>query len=394
MRSHFISRIQTETRKTKLLRGLADPMSGRSSCCALFSCRLSRGLSFPSQLQDKRTSFLPSPVPARFRNPTLTSYNEPATAITAAGLTAAGGRSHAGAAWFDGSTALLAPAVSGRRVLLPSSFSLQPEHVRHQYQHQQCLPSPRVCLRVSDGGGSWGCAVAGAAGGVGFAAGITVGSIRRFGGRAGGLKRHKRKRDPGRLHQTGRGRRLEFFWPRKSHLIRTPLLQNRRPSLVYDQRMRRFLCCWSSNHQQVFRAFSIRSRASGRDGGRSIQAAGAAFGMLQAGGFEAARAKALLLLQQLRKQRKLKDDYSSSSSTKPEINRSGVSGVYFDHEERLWVAVWQEAGFRRLAAFSVAAFGFDGAYKAAVNLRKQKLQENYQFCMHKYRRRSGRQPYK
>lgn len=224
--------------------------------------------------------------------------------------------------------------------------------------------------------------------------GRCVGCIRRFGGRAGGLKRHKRKRDAGRLQQIGKGRRLEFFWSRKQHLLRLPLLQTSRASLVYDMRMRRFLCCWVSHKQQVYRAFSSRSRAAGRDRGRSIAAAGSAIGLLQAGGFEAARAKALLLLRQLQQQRKLQQDFSSSSSSKPEINRSGVSGVFFDADERMWVAVWQEAGIRRFRSFSVAALGFAAAYNAAVQTRKDKLKLNYRFCMPKYRKRSGRQPLK
>lgn len=223
---------------------------------------------------------------------------------------------------------------------------------------------------------------------------LSIGGVREFGGRAGGLKRQKRKRDPGVLQQTGRGHRLEFFWPRKQRLLRVPFQQNSRPSLIYDLRFRRFLCCWTSNGQYVFRPFNSRSRASGRDGGRGVGAAGAAFGHMRAGGFEAARAKALVLLRQLQRQGKLTAELESSSRTKPEINRSGVRGVYFEPEERLWVAVWKEAGIRRFRAFSVVDMGFDVAYQAAVAVRRQQLAMNYEFCMQRHRRRSGRQPLK
>ncbi|KAL8452542.1 hypothetical protein Emag_002331 [Eimeria magna] len=217
---------------------------------------------------------------------------------------------------------------------------------------------------------------------------------RAFGGRAGGLKRRKRKRDPGVLQQSGKGRRLEFYWPRKQRLLRVPLQQNSRPSLIYDLRLRRFLCRWTSNGQYLFRPFNSRSRASGRDGGRGVAAAGAAFGHMRAGGPEAARAKALVLLRQLQRQGKLTAELDSSRQTKPEINRSGVRGVYFEPEERLWVAVWKEAGIRRFRSFSAIDLGFREAYQAAVAVRRQQLALNHEFCMQRHRKRSGRQPLK
>ncbi|KAL8440263.1 hypothetical protein Efla_004959 [Eimeria flavescens] len=209
---------------------------------------------------------------------------------------------------------------------------------------------------------------------------------RAFGGRAGGLKRRKRRRDPGVLQQSGRGRRLEFFWPRGQRLLRIPLQQNSRPSLIYDLRFRRFLCRWTSNGQHVFRPFNCRSRPSGRDGGRGVGVAGAAFGHVRDGGFEGARAKALVLLRQLQRQGKLDASLESTQRTKPEINRSGVRGVYFEPEERLWVAVWKEAGLRRFRAFSAVDMGFQAAYQAAVAVRRQQLAANYEFCMQRHRR--------
>ncbi|KAL8275469.1 hypothetical protein Esti_000601 [Eimeria stiedai] len=200
---------------------------------------------------------------------------------------------------------------------------------------------------------------------------------RTFGGRAGGLKRRKQRRDPGVLQQSGRGRRLEFYWPRKQRLLRVPLQQNSRPSLIYDLRFKRFLCRWTSNGQHLFRPFNSRSRTSGRDGGRGVAAAGAAFGHVRAGGPEAARAKALVLLRQLQRQGKLTAELESTRQTKPEINRSGVRGVYFEPEERLWVAVWKEAGIRRFRSFSSIDLGFQAAYQAAVAVRRQQLALNY-----------------
>lgn len=187
---------------------------------------------------------------------------------------------------------------------------------------------------------------------------------------------------------------MEFYWPRAQRLLRVPMQQNSRPSLVYDLRFKRFLCKWTANGMHVFRPFSCRSRCSGRDGGRGVQAAGAAFGHARAGGLEAARAKALLLLRQLRRQGKLTECLDSSQATKPEVNRSGVRGVYFEPEERLWVAVWKDAGIRRFRAFSVVEMGFEAAYKAAVAVRRQQLAMNYEFCLQRHRRRSGRQPLK
>ncbi|CDJ41407.1 hypothetical protein, conserved [Eimeria tenella] len=117
-------------------------------------------------------------------------------------------------------------------------------------------------------------------------------------------------------------------------------------------------------------------------------------GLLQHGGLEGARAKALALLQQLQRQGKLQQNFSSSSSSKPEVCRSGVSGVYYEPEEKLWVAAWQQAGLRCFRAFSVLQLGFAAAFRAAAATRQQQLALNYQFVIKRHRRRAGRQPLK
>ncbi|KEP60316.1 UNVERIFIED_CONTAM: AP2 domain transcription factor AP2IX-6 [Hammondia hammondi] len=209
--------------------------------------------------------------------------------------------------------------------------------------------------------------------------------MRMFGGRAGGLKRRKPRRDPGRVIQSGLGRRQEFFWPEKARRTRVPLYQNSRPNLVYDQRFRRFMCMWYASGVQVFRPFSCR----GRRGGRGKEGLPDGLGIGRGSGtWERARAKAVVLLKQLQRQGHL------DRLAKPDVTRSGVRGVYFDTEEKLWVATWNEHGLRRFKAFPTMEMGFDAAYQAAVAVRRQKLRENYIFCMQRNRKKSGRPPFK
>lgn len=188
--------------------------------------------------------------------------------------------------------------------------------------------------------------------------------VRCFGGRAGGLKRRKRKKQ-GLVTQTGLGHRLEFFWPKKAKRTRVPLIQNSRPNLVFDHRLRRWLVMWYQQGVQVFRPFTCKKQA-----------------------FEKARTKAILLLRQLQK------SGAASSPPKPDVTRSGVRGVFFDPDERHWVAVWNQNGLRRFKSFSVSEVGFDVAYRSAVAVRRQKLNENYQFVMQRGRRRCGREPFR
>lgn len=228
----------------------------------------------------------------------------------------------------------------------------------------------------------------------------------RFGGRAGGLKRRKRVADPGVVRQTGRGRRLEAFTPRRSHLVRVPYQQNARPALIYDRRLKRFVCLWSANGLLLSRPFSARERPAGRDGKRGIlgfkasdkeKAAGVKAppctpGFGRGGGLEGARSRALLFLRQLQREKKIDSEFRLTRAVKPEVSRSGVGGVYFDSEERLWVCVWKEAGLRRFRAFSAISLGFDEAYRAAVATRRQKLAETKVFQPPRLRKRRDRQP--
>ncbi|KAF8820582.1 AP2 domain transcription factor AP2IX-6 [Cardiosporidium cionae] len=183
---------------------------------------------------------------------------------------------------------------------------------------------------------------------------------RFFAGRSGGMKRKKTRHSP-RVIQTGLGRRFEFFWPKKSRRLRIPMYANSRPNLVYDQHLKRWLVTWYRNGIQVFRPFSCKE-----------------------GKFEVARKRALTLLKHL------KGIKATRRLPAPDVNRSGVRGIYFDSDERLWVAVWNQAGIRRFKAFPVLQMGFDSAFRAAVAVRKQKVAENHQFVMQRSRWRSGR----
>jgi len=121
---------------------------------------------------------------------------------------------------------------------------------------------------------------------------------------------------------------------------------------------------WYRHGRQLFRAFSTRRKE----------------------GFEQARTKALMFLRQMGRN-------TMKALPRPEVNRSGISGVYFDHVDQLWVAVWNQHGVRQFRGFPVTSMGFDTAYKAAVMIRKEKLAESHKFVMHRWRFRRGRNPY-
>eukprot|EP00920_Eleutheroschizon_duboscqi_P010761 GHVT01025219.1.p1 GENE.GHVT01025219.1~~GHVT01025219.1.p1 ORF type:complete len:445 (+),score=39.01 GHVT01025219.1:323-1657(+) len=192
-------------------------------------------------------------------------------------------------------------------------------------------------------------------------------SLRRgFAGRKGGLKRKKTRKTRGQVLQLGIGRREEFFWPKRARRSRVPMYQNARPNLIYDRRLKRWLVMWYEAGTQVFRPFTTRRQ-----------------------GFEMARFKALRLLGDM----KQKPQWWLSRA-KPSKTVSGVRGVHFDAEERLWVAVWNHCGLKRYRAFSAIELGFDEAYRAAVAVRRSKLAANHQFVMQTWRKRVGRRPHK
>ncbi|CEM17867.1 unnamed protein product [Vitrella brassicaformis CCMP3155] len=187
----------------------------------------------------------------------------------------------------------------------------------------------------------------------------------RYGGRSGGpLKRKKKPHDP-RVIQTGLGHRMEFFWRKRERRTRYPLVQNVRPNLIWDSQFKRWLVMWYKGGFQVFRPFNAtRDR------------------------FERARAKAMILMRQLEKAGRLQ------KLPAPDICKSGVRGVFYDGEEKLWIAVWKQNGLRRFRCFPALEMGFDQAFKAAVAVRRQKLAEFHEFVPQRERIRTGREQYK
>jgi hypothetical protein len=76
----------------------------------------------------------------------------------------------------------------------------------------------------------------------------------------------------------------------------------------------------------------------------------------------------------------------------PDKCMSGFRGVGYDKTDRAWFCWWSEAGVKRYRVFSIAEFGFDAAFRAAVSTRQEKLKDNFQFVMQRNRWRSGRIP--
>lgn len=164
--------------------------------------------------------------------------------------------------------------------------------------------------------------------------------------------------------QTGLAKRMEFYWPRRARRTRLPLYQNSRQNVVYDHRFKRWMVMWYRHGIQVFKSFSHHGRAER---------------------FEKARMEALALHRQLELSGKL-------GRPGPDKCMSGVRGVGYDKEQKAWTCWWSESGVRRFRIFTVKDFGFDTAYKMAVEARTEKLRENFQFVMQRNRWRSGRQP--
>merc|ERR1712151_1197016 len=113
---------------------------------------------------------------------------------------------------------------------------------------------------------------------------------------------------------------------------------------------------------QVFRAFSASS-----------------------GRFERARARAIVFYKQLEKAGKL-------GRPKPDQGRSGVRGVFFDKDERAWVARWNDSGMKKYAVYKTEDMGFAEAYQAAVRTRVQTLRQNHQFVFQRTRWKGKRRP--
>eukprot|EP00811_Abedinium_folium_P035604 NODE_8383_length_1499_cov_6.336006.p2 GENE.NODE_8383_length_1499_cov_6.336006~~NODE_8383_length_1499_cov_6.336006.p2 ORF type:complete len:311 (+),score=18.89 NODE_8383_length_1499_cov_6.336006:245-1177(+) len=185
----------------------------------------------------------------------------------------------------------------------------------------------------------------------------------RYAGRLLGFKR-KGKGDRTRtIQQTGLGKRMEFVWPRRRHRTRVPLYENSRRHIIWDHRMRVWMVMWYRHGIQVFRTFSAR---------RSYK-------------FEQSRMRAIIFYQQLQNAGKL-------GRPKPDQNRAGVRGVFFDKDERAWVAKWNDCGLKKYAVYRTEEMGFAEAYRAAVRMRVQTIRRNHQFMMQRTRWRTRRRP--
>lgn len=186
----------------------------------------------------------------------------------------------------------------------------------------------------------------------------------RFAGRLGGLRRKGRNQKPRTIQQKGLGKRMEFFYPEKATRKRIPLYENSRRHLIWDHRMHKWMVMWYRNGMQVFKAFSARGRAET---------------------FEQARGRAIFFYKQLENTGKL-------GRPKPDQCRSGVRGVYFDKDERAWVAKWNDGGMRKYMVYKTTELGFQEAYKSAVSTRLQSLQPYHKFVFQRTRWRSRRAP--
>merc|ERR1712232_967770 len=142
---------------------------------------------------------------------------------------------------------------------------------------------------------------------------------------------------------------MEFYWPRRAHRTRIPMYENSRQHVVFDHRFRKWMVMWYRHGLQVFRTFSAKH-----------------------GNFERARARAILFYRQLELAGKL-------GRPKPDQSRSGVRGVFFDKEERAWVARWSECGMKKYAVYGTQELGFAHAYQKTVRTRVETVRQSHQF---------------
>mmetsp|Transcript_9290 Transcript_9290/g.20277 ORF Transcript_9290/g.20277 Transcript_9290/m.20277 type:complete len:291 (+) Transcript_9290:23-895(+) len=185
----------------------------------------------------------------------------------------------------------------------------------------------------------------------------------RFAGRKLGIKQKRKNARTRTVHQKGLGKRMEMYWPQHDmHRTRIPLYENSRRHVIWDYRMQRWMVMWYRHGMQVFRWFSGRG-----------------------GKFEQGRTRAILFYQQLRMAGKL-------GSPKPDQCRSGVRGVFFDKEEKSWVARWSNCGMKTYAMFSTEEHGFRKAYEEAIRVRVQSVRQNHQFMFQRTRWKGQRRP--
>lgn len=184
---------------------------------------------------------------------------------------------------------------------------------------------------------------------------------RCFAGRAGGFKRKKKASRPRTIHQQGLGKRMEMFWPGKFRSA-VPMYENSRRHLIYAHHLKRWMVMWYRHGMQVFRTFPGRQ-----------------------GKFEQGRMCAMLFYEQLK-------DAGKLGSPKPDQCRSGVRGVFFDKEERSWVARWKSCGLPKYAVFSTEKMGFQKSYQEAVSARTQNMRQEHAFMFQRTRWRGQRRP--
>ncbi|CAL1156035.1 unnamed protein product [Cladocopium goreaui] len=185
----------------------------------------------------------------------------------------------------------------------------------------------------------------------------------RFAGRKLGLKRKRKNSRTRTVHQKGLGKRMEMYWPvHDMFRMRIPLYENSRRHVIYDHRMKKWMVMWYRNGMQVFRWFTAKGSS-----------------------FESARTRAILFYKQLQLGGKL-------GTPKPDQCRSGVRGVFFDKQEKSWVARWSNCGMKTYAMFNTEEMGFQEAYKRAIEVRIQNVRQNHQFLFQRTRWRGQRRP--
>lgn len=185
----------------------------------------------------------------------------------------------------------------------------------------------------------------------------------RWAGRAGQAKRKKKSDHPRTVHQKGLGKRMEMFWPQHdSFRPRVPMYENSRRHVIYAAHLKKWMVMWYRDGMQVFRTFPAK-------GSR----------------FEQGRARAIIFFKMLEKSGRL-------GTPKPDQCRSGVRGVFFDHEEKSWFAQYSSHGMKKLVAFDTQKYGFQTAYESAVRLRVQSVRQQHQFLFQRTRWKNRKLP--
>ncbi|CAK9034136.1 unnamed protein product [Durusdinium trenchii] len=149
--------------------------------------------------------------------------------------------------------------------------------------------------------------------------------------------------------------------PARQRIFHSPV-QTDMYEVIYDHRMRRWMVMWYRHGVQVFRWFNARGSQ-----------------------FEQGRTRAILFFKQLQLGGKL-------GSPKPDQCRSGVRGVFFDKQEKSWVARWSNCGIKTYAMFSTEDLGFQEAYNKAIERRIHNVRQNHQFMFQRTRWKGQRRP--